>query len=316
MRQVSESSLPSHFTGLARLKLFFALSRTPHGLLDMCTPAFGALLWLGHFPPVQTIVIGIITTFAGYTAVYALNDVIDYKADREKAAMGGFSDTGNDLDSIIVRHPMAQSLLSFKEGLFWALSWALLALIGAYILNPVCVLIFLCGCALETLYCILWRVSPFRTVVSGAVKTTGAIAAVFAVDPHPSGMYITCLFLLLFFWEIGGQNIPNDGFDVEEDKRFNARTIPVVYGIQTANVIIVAAVVLTLITSTVIFYFSWTIYNISFILISVAVGTYLLLLPALKLYRSRQQSHAMALFNKASYYPAVLLVIVLIKMMV
>lgn len=316
MRQVSETSLPSHFTGLARLKLFFALSRTPHGLLDMCTPAFGALLWLGHFPPVQTIVIGIITTFAGYTAVYALNDVIDYKADREKAAMGGFSDTGNDLDSIIVRHPMAQSLLSFKEGLFWALSWALLALIGAYILNPVCVLIFLCGCALETLYCILWRVSPFRTVVSGAVKTTGAIAAVFAVDPHPSGMYITCLFLLLFFWEIGGQNIPNDGFDVEEDKRFNARTIPVVYGIRTANVIIVAAVVLTLITSTVIFYFSWTIYNISFILISVAVGTYLLLLPALKLYRSRQQSHAMALFNKASYYPAVLLVIVLIKMMV
>jgi len=230
--------------------------------------------------------------------------------------MGGFSDTGNDLDSIIVRHPMAQGLLSFKEGLFWALSWALLALTGAYILNPVCVLIFLCGCALETLYCILWRVSPFRTIVSGAVKTSGAIAAVFAVDPHPSGMYITCLFLLLFFWEIGGQNIPNDSFDVEEDKRFNARTIPVVYGIRTANVIIVATVVLTLITSTVIFYFSWTIYSISFILVSVAVGIYLLLLPALKLYQSRHRSHAMALFNKASYYPAVLLVIVMIKMMV
>ncbi len=115
---MSETSLPNHFTGLARLKLFFALSRTPHGLLDMCTPAFGALLWLGHFPPVQTIVVGIITTFAGYTAVYALNDVIDYKADREKATRGGFSDTGNDLDSIIVRHPMAQGLLSFKEGSF------------------------------------------------------------------------------------------------------------------------------------------------------------------------------------------------------
>jgi 4-hydroxybenzoate polyprenyltransferase len=315
MRQVSETLLSNHFNELARLKLFFALSRTPHGLLDMCTPAFGALLWLGQFPPVQTIIIGIITTFAGYTAVYALNDVVDYKADREKAAKGGFSDTGSDLDSIIVRHPMAQGLLSFKEGLFWALSWALLALIGAYTLNPICVLIFLCGCALETLYCILWRVSPFRTIVSGAVKTSGAIAAVFAVDPHPSGMYITCLFLLLFFWEIGGQNIPNDGFDVEEDKRFNARTIPVVYGIRTANVIIVAAVILTLIMSTVIFYFSWTIYNISFILISVAVGTYLLLLPALKLYRSCKRSHAMALFNKASYYPAVLLVIVLIKMM-
>ena len=313
---MSETSLPSHFTGLARLKLFFALSRTPHGLLDMCTPAFGALLWLGHFPPAYTIVIGIITTFAGYTAVYALNDVIDYKADREKAEMGGFSNTGNDLDSIIVRHPMAQGLLSFKEGLCWATSWALLALLGAYILNPVCVLIFLCGCALETIYCILWRVSPFRTIVSGAVKTSGALAAVYAVDPHPSGIFVVCLFFLLFFWEIGGQNIPNDGFDVDEDRRFHARTIPVVYGIKTANVIIVAAVTLTLIMGIVLFSISWTvdIIGLVFIGVSVAVGVYLLLLPALKHYQSCEPTDAMALFNKASYYPMALLAVVLIKM--
>jgi 4-hydroxybenzoate polyprenyltransferase len=316
MHPVSETSLPGHFSGLARLKLFFALSRTPHGLLDMCTPAFGALLWLGHFPPASTIVIGIITTFAGYTAVYALNDVIDYKADKEKAAMGGFSNTGNDLDSIIVRHPMAQGLLSFKEGLCWALSWALLALLGAYLLNPVCVLIFLCGCALETIYCILWRVSPFRTIVSGAVKTSGALAAVYAVDPHPSGVFVVCLFFLLFFWEIGGQNIPNDGFDVDEDRRFHARTIPVVYGIKTANVIIVAAVILTLMMGIVLFSLSWTvdIIGFAFICVSVAVGAYLLLLPALKHYQSCKPCDAMALFNKASYYPMALLVVVLIKM--
>ena len=315
---MSETSLPSHFTGLARIKLFFALSRTPHGLLDMCTPAFGALLWLGHFPPASTIVIGIITTFAGYTAVYALNDVVDYKADREKAAMGGFSNTGNDLDSIIVRHPMAQGLLSLKEGLCWALSWALLALLGAYILNPVCVLIFLCGCALETIYCILWRVSPFRTIVSGAVKTSGALAAVYAVDPHPSGIFVVCLFFLLFFWEIGGQNIPNDGFDVDEDRRFHARTIPVVYGIKTANVIIVAAVILTLIMGIVLFSLSWTIdiIGFAFISVSVAVGVYLLLLPALKHYQSCKPTDAMALFNKASYYPMALLAVVLIKMII
>ncbi len=313
---MSETSLPSHFSGLARLKLFLALSRTPHGLLDMCTPAFGALLWLGHFPPIHTIVIGIITTFAGYTAVYALNDVIDYKSDREKAAKGGFSNSNSDLDSIIVRHPMAQGLLSFNEGFFWVLGWALLALIGAYLLNPVCVFIFLCGCALETIYCLMWRISPFRTIVSGAVKTSGALAAVYAVDSQPSGIYIVCLFFLFFFWEIGGQNIPNDGFDVEEDKRFNARTIPVVYGIQSANVIIVTTVILTLIMCAVTFYLAWTIDFIGFIFIclTMAVGGYLLLLPALRLYQSRKGSHAMALFNKASYYPAALLIIVLMKM--
>ena len=284
--------------------------------MDMCTPALGALLWLGHLPPMQTIVIGLITTFAGYTAVYALNDVIDYQADKNKAARGGFSNSGSDLDSMIVRHPMAQGFLSFRAGLGWALSWALLALIGAYILNPVCMLIFISGCALEGLYCLLWRVSPFRTIVSGAVKTSGAIAAVFAVDPDPAGIYVICLFLLLFFWEIGGQNVPNDGFDIEEDRRFDARTIPVLYGIQTANTIIVAAIILTLISTAIVFLVAWTIHDIIFIIISLILGVYLLLLPALNLYRTRSQSHAMALFNKASYYPAGLLAVVLARIII
>jgi 4-hydroxybenzoate polyprenyltransferase len=48
-------------------------------------------------------------------------------------------------------------------------------------LNPVCVLIFVGGCILETAYCLMWRSSHLRTIVSGVVKTYGAIAAVFAV---------------------------------------------------------------------------------------------------------------------------------------
>ena len=308
--------MDNRFTGLSRLKLFFALSRTPHGLLDMCTPAVGALLWLGHFPPLYVIVLGLITTFAGYTAVYALNDVIDYEADKEKAAIGGFSNSQSDLDGLIVRHPMAQGLLSFRQGLTWFLVWALVGLIGAYILNPVCVLIFLAACTLEAVYCMLWRVSPFRTVVSGAVKTSGAIAAVFAVDPHPSGVYLIILFLLLFFWEIGGQNIPNDWADFEEDKRFKALTIPVRYGLGAARIIVMVTLILALCLNGVIFKFSQTDFAIFYIIISLAVGCYLLLLPAMKLYQTRKGSEAMALFNKASYYPPVLLVIVLFKMII
>ena len=56
-----------------------------------------------------------------------------------------------------------------------------------------------------------------RAVVSGMVKTMGPIAAVFAVDPQPSFAFLTVLFLWLFFWEIGGQNIPNDVSDLDED---------------------------------------------------------------------------------------------------
>jgi 4-hydroxybenzoate polyprenyltransferase len=313
---MSEYSIQNHFTGLSRLKLFWALSRTPHGLLDMCTPAFGALLWLGHFPSLYVIVIGLITTFAGYTTVYALNDVIDYKVDREKAATEGFSDSDNDLDSVWVRHPMAQGLLSFREGLFWALAWALIALVGAYLLNPVCVLIFLGGCALEAIYCLLWRISPFRAFVSGAVKTSGAIASIFAVDPNPSMMYLICLFLLLFFWEVGGQNIPNDWADVDDDRRMNAKTIPVRWGLQRANAIIMITIVLALTINAVIFYFSQARFEFIYIVISLIVGFYLLLFPTLTLNKTRQRNQAMALFNKASYYPLALLVVVVLKLLV
>jgi 4-hydroxybenzoate polyprenyltransferase len=313
---VPATSLQNHFSGFARLKLFLALSRTPHGLLDMCTPAFGALLWLGHFPSIGVIIIGLITTFAGYTSVYALNDVVDYKVDREKAATVGLPNSDSDLDGVLVRHPMARGLLSLKEGLLWALAWALLALIGAFILNPVCVLIFVGGCVLEVIYCLLWRVSPFRAFVSGAVKTSGAIAAIFAVDPNPSGAYLVCLFLMLFLWEIGGQNIPNDWSDAAEDQQMDAKTIPIRWGPAVANGIILATLILTLGLSALVFNFARIADGIVFIILSLAAGSYLLLLPALTLSRTRERSDAMALFNKASYYPLVLLVIVLIKISV
>jgi 4-hydroxybenzoate polyprenyltransferase len=311
-----ETSLQNSFSGLARLKLFFALSRTPHGLLDMCTPAFGALLWLGEFPPLTVIVVGLMTTFAGYTSVYALNDVIDYRADKEKAAQGGAASPGGDLDGLLARHPMAHGLLSLKEGLFWALAWALLALVGAYILNPVCVLIFLGGCALETIYCLLWRVSPLRTFVSGIVKTSGAIAAVFAVEPNPAWTYIMILFLLLFFWEIGGQNIPNDWTDIEEDRRMNAKTIPIQWGLRIASALILATLVLTLALSNIIFYFSHINTSPVFVMLALAIGGYLLIWPAITLHQNRNSSRAMALFNKASYYPAAMLFVVLIQIVI
>ena len=201
---MSSTSTQSHYSGLSRLKLFLALSRTPHGLLDMATPALAALLWLGTFPPLEVIILGLITAFAGYTAVYALNDVIDHRVDKEKIQQGDFNNSDHDLDTLLMRHPIAQGLLSFKEALLWTLAWALLALIGAYKLNPICVLIFLAGCALETVYCLMLRVTYLRGIVSGMVKTSGGIAAVFAVDPNPSFSYLVVLFLWLFFWEIGG----------------------------------------------------------------------------------------------------------------
>lgn len=313
---MAETSCQYDFTGFDRLKLFWALSRTPHGLLDMSTAALASLLWLGYFPSFKIIVLGLITVFAGYTAVYALNDVVGYRSDKKKLQQGNLREVEDcqDLDAMLVRHPMARGLLSFKAGLVWSVAWAFLALIGAYLLNPICVLIFVGGCILETIYCYMWNVSPSRTIVSGVVKAAGPIAAVFAVDPDPAASYLVVLFLLLFFWEVGGQNVPNDWIDLQEDVHFGARTIPIRFGLEQANVIIFGSIMLTVILSGVLLILSPITFELPFIIGFALVGFYFLLLPTITLFRTDENSHAMILFNKASYYPLAMLVVVVIKL--
>jgi 4-hydroxybenzoate polyprenyltransferase len=312
MAQIRFDSYPSFFY---RLKLFLALSRTPHGLIDMATPVFAALIWLGHIPSLPVVFLSLLTTFAGYTAVYALNDIVDYHQDQRAVQQGGTCPSDGDLDAILVRHPMACGFLSYREGLAWTGSWAALAVTGAYLLNPVCLWIFASGCAMETLYCLLWRTSHYRTLVSGAVKTLGAIAAIFAVDPHPSAVFLITLFLCLFFWEIGGQNIPNDWTDVETDSRSGAKTIPVMLGVHRSSIIILGSILLALPLNTAVFQLSPVHYPPAYLIAALSAGIYLLLIPALRLWASRSRKDAMTLFNMGSYYPLFLMAIVLIKAM-
>jgi len=281
----------------------------------MATPALGALLWLGALPPPAVIGLGLLTAFAGYTAVYALNDVVDLRIDREKIKRHGDREREYDLDAVYVRHPLAQKLLTIKEGVLWAAGWALLALIGAYKLNPACALIFVIGTLLEALYCLLFKVSYLRTVVSGAVKTSGGIAAVLAVDPNPSFLFLFVLFLWIFFWEIGGQNVPNDLADVEEDQQLAAKTIPLCFGLQRSGAIVFGTALLSLVLNVLLFLL--TPGGPSFLCLGLALlcGGYLFLAPAYRLYQTPSSLQAAALFNKASYYPLSVLAVVIIGLL-
>jgi 4-hydroxybenzoate polyprenyltransferase len=297
-----------------RLKLFLALSRTPHGIIDIATPALAALLCLGRFPSLGTTVLGLITVFAGYTAVYALNDLVDFRTDREKVRAGGYGDGEDYLDGVLVRHPLAKGVLTLPEGMAWAGGWALVAMIGAWMLNPVCFFIFLSGGLLETVYCLLWRVTPLRALINGIVKTLGAVAAVFAVNPQPPVFFLVILFCWIFFWEIGGQNIPNDWTDIEEDRRFAAKTIPVKVGLGRAAVLSLSCLVSAYLLTFVVVWVSPLSVGGVHLLSLAALGVWLLLLPALRLVETNDRRQAMDLFNKASYFPLSVFVVVLVRL--
>ncbi len=207
-----------------RAACFFALSRTPHAVLDLAAPALTALLWLDRIPAWWIVGVGLVTTFAGYTSVYALNDLVDCGNDKRRNARG-CPDPGDYLDAKMYRHPVALGVLSMRAGIVWAAVWGVIALAGAYIMNPVCALIFTGAFGLEVAYCRLACVSPLRVLVSGAVKAAGPLAAVFAVDHSPAAVPLLLLFAWLFLWEVGGQNIPADWNDVAEDRELGYRTL-------------------------------------------------------------------------------------------
>jgi 4-hydroxybenzoate polyprenyltransferase len=306
---------PNAFLTHPRLQLLLALSRTPHGIIDIASPALAALLCLGRFPSLGITLLGLVTVFAGYTAVYALNDLVDYRTDRRKVRAGGYGDGEDYLDGVLVRHPLAKGVLTLPEGILWAGGWALAAMAGAWLLNPVCFYIFLAGGLLEAIYCLLWQVTPLRALINGIVKSLGAVAAVYAVNPQPSILFISVLFCCIFFWEIGGQNIPNDWTDIAEDRRFKAKTIPVKLGLARAGMLALACLVAAFFLTFLLVWVSPLTFGFIHLLALAGLGLWLLLLPALRLVDTHERLRAMDLFNKASYYPFSLLAVVLVRLL-
>jgi 4-hydroxybenzoate polyprenyltransferase len=311
-RFLKTTLLPSH-ASISRLNLFLALSRTPHLLLDLATPGLAAILCLGAFPSLDVLALGLITAFSGYTAVYALNDIIDYRVDKELIHSDTYPGSKQDLDSIMVRHPLAQGLLSYREALFWTCTWAIIALAGAFFLNPICPVIFIGAALLEVIYCYLLKITHLRSLISGVVKTSGPVAAVFAVNPNPPMPFLIMLFLWLFFWEIGGQNVSNDLSDMDTDHKIKARTIPVRFGVNGSIVIILASLVIAVIISISMFWVLPKQGTLFYPLGALVAGIYLLFLPAYRLHLTKGPAEAFHLFNRASYYPLTMLLVTIIS---
>jgi 4-hydroxybenzoate polyprenyltransferase len=113
---------------------------------------------------------------------------------------------------------------------------------------------------------------------------------------------------------VGGQNIPADWFDVDEDRQLSFKTIPARFGFELAGRIILVSIIITLLMN--LLFLALLHHGFSFFLAgaSLVTGFYLLLLPAYNLYKTKAPALVSKLFNRASFYPLVLLVAVLLEM--
>lgn len=293
------------------MRKYLALSRSSHGVLDLAMTGFAALLWLGHFPTLPVLAVALVTAAAGYTALYALNDLVGVEVDREKFA-GTAPKPGYAVEASALRHPIAQGKLSLKRGAAWFALWYAVALAGAWWLNPWLVVPVLLAPVLETAYCLLLKVTWWRAVVSGLVKSLGPVAAVLVVVPRPDPAWLALMVAWLITWEIGGQNIPADWNDVEEDRRVGARTIPVVFGPRVAGNAVLVALGSCVALSLCLPVMSPLALGLPYQLATFIAGLWLLLIPGYRLHRAHAEHPAARLFDRASLYPLVQLAIVLI----
>jgi 4-hydroxybenzoate polyprenyltransferase len=291
-----------------QLKLFLALSRTPHLLIDLTTPMAAALLCIGRFPPLSTIILGLITVFAGYACIYALNDVTDYELDRKRMEDLPREEACFDLDCIFVRHPLAQGFITFTGGIVWTALWGFIALVGAALLHPVCAVIFIVGALLEMIYCKFYKYSQWKILIAATVKNLGSLAAIYAVNPDPPLEFIIIVFIWVAFWEVGGQNIPNDLVDMEEDRRLGGKTIPVVYGANLSVLIILVTLVASFVLGIGLVFLSPLAFKAVYTVGSIISGLLFLVLPLKRFLAGKDTSKAMNLFNQASLYPVGILV--------
>jgi 4-hydroxybenzoate polyprenyltransferase len=274
-----------------------------HSILDVAHPALGALLALGAVPPVRTIVIGFLAAFAGYTAVFGLNDIMDCRVDCEKMARLGGKKECFDLDSVGQRHPLAQGALPFPAALGWVIAWGIVALSLAYLLAPMCALLMAAAAGLEIGYCSLLRVTPWKAGLSGVMVAVGGLAGVFAVVPAPRIEVIALFSLWAFAWEVGCRNIPNDWSDIEEDEQLGIRTLPVRIGRRRASILSFGLTCVVLLAAPAFPLVSAVPHPALYAAGSFACGILLLLRPSVRWLRERTTRSVLAFFNDACFYP-------------
>ena len=297
-----------------RIRVYFGFSRMSHSVLDIGHPGFGALLVLGAFPPFPTLILGVLAAFAGFTAVFALNDLIDFRVDTERIEKYQREFTDFDIDVLGLRHPIAQKALSFTQGLIWVLFWGMLSLGIAFRLNPVCCLILISAIGLEITYCALLRVTHWKTLLSGGMVGIGALAGVFAVVREPPWAFVLLLFVWSFAWEVGARNIPNDWTDLEEDIHLGIRTLPVRYGksvsARISFLLLCVTVLVSLFLPIPVSCSNVALYEAG----ALAAGGFLLVGPGWRWMREKSVGAAMGLFNRACFYPAAMLAVAVMSL--
>lgn len=244
--------------------------------------------------------LGLVAATAGYLAVFSLNDLLDRKVDERALEAGKAQTHGFDIDTAFLRHPLASGRLPLAVGLAWVGGLGVASAVCAYLLAPACLAMFIAAVLLEVIYCSLRSVTWAKTFVSGLMVGVGGLAGWVAVA-RLSGAAVS-FFAFLALWEIAGRNLPNDLADLGPDRSVGLTTVATTFGPATSAWWILVGSIATPLVALALPMPIWV------RIVSVALGVWAMLLPAVGLVREPTSARAGAYFNRASLLPALVFV--------
>jgi len=288
-----------------------ASSRPLQAILSIAQPAISALIATRGLPSLKVLMLAFPAAVSGFFAVFALNDLLDIDIDK-KRFRSLRSIKGWDIDTFIVRHPLAQGIITYNEQLSWILFHLTVASVLAYMLNPLCLLMFAISIALEITYCKMKKFSELKFLPTGMMVAFGALAGWYAVTENTEVSIVLSLFFLFFAWEIGGRNIVNDFSDIEEDKQLGIKTVPAIHGLELAAKLTLLFALLTVLANIILALTANL--GLFYLIISTVMGTLLMLIPGIYLIRKPDPAEALRYFNKGSLYPFAILAVLLLSL--
>ena len=278
--------------------VLFDYARGRQALLSVAQPALGAWLAAGGFPGLRITLLGLLAATSGFLSVFALNDLLDRHADREALTLAAHpqeATQGFDLDVAYLRHPLAHGALSLREGVMWVASLGLVSLVCAFLIRPVCALLFAVCVVMEALYCGLRRRSWLKFIPAGVMVGCGGLAGWLAVGTLDRNALL--FFALLAVWEVAGRNLSNDLADRGVDGPLGITTVATVFGPKaSAAGIVVGAALMPFLAG-----LQQGTMPLRALLALAAVWT--MTLPALRLSRHIGDPEAQRYFNSASLLP-------------
>lgn len=279
-----------------------ASSRPLQATLSITQPLLAAMIGFGTLLPLDALLLVGLGSLTGMFAVFALNDFLDFPLDRKGDQK--LSKKNWDIDSALMLHPYAEGAISRNQQLIWIGINTLITVYILRILSTNALTLFFVALALELLYCYLSTRTEWKTVIAGLLVAVGGLIGWFAVGAPMNIPLLLSVGAFLFFWEIGGRNIPNDLSDRIPDAKKGIRTLATQYGPELPAQLAFVLVILTIFSALAIGMLA----NLGMIYAAIvaATGVGLLILPNLTLIQQSTHEEALRYFNKASLYPVVI----------